>query len=153
MEYNEYRFGTRDEGIITSLRPFITKMSSALIVALTSATYLLFGVTGYTNAISELEQQCAQGLISEEEKLEEISEVIFGGAEAAATEQDTGIAANVPADGQMSGVTARQSTGLLITMTAAPCALMLLSYILYKKKYRLDEEEYDRICGELRQEK
>ncbi len=165
VEYNEYRFGTRDEGIITSLRPFITKMSSALIVALTSATYLLFGVTGYTNAISELEQQCAQGLISEEEKLEEISEVIFGGAEAAATEQDTGIAAgapagqdtgiaaNVPADGQMSGVTARQSTGLLITMTAAPCALMLLSYILYKKKYRLDEEEYDRICGELRQEK
>ena len=92
--------------------------------------------------------------------------MIFGGAEAAAPEQDTGIAAdepadgqdtgivaNAPADGQMSGVTARQSVGLLITMTAAPCALMLLSYILYKKKYRLDEEEYDRICGELRQEK
>lgn len=166
VEYNEYRFGTRDEGIITSLRPFITKMSSALIVALTSATYLLFGVTGYTNAISELEQQCAQGLISEEEKLEEISEVIFGGAEAAAPEQDTGIAANAStagqdtgivaeasADGQMSGVTARQSAGLLITMTAAPCALMLLSYILYKKKYRLDEEEYDRICAKLQQEK
>ena len=74
-------------------------------------------------------------------------------AEASAAGQDTGIAANAPADGQMSGVTARQSTGLLITMTAAPCALMILSYILYKKKYRLDEEEYDRICGELRQEK
>lgn len=78
VEYNEYKFGTRDEGIITSLRPFITKMSSALIVAATSATYLIFGVTGYTNQISDLEQQCAQGLISEEQKLTEISAVIFG---------------------------------------------------------------------------
>lgn len=132
VEYNEYKFGTRDEGIITSLRPFITKMSSALIVAFTSATYLIFGVTGYTNQISDLEQQCAQGLISEEQKLTEISAVIFG---------TTG--------GKYSGVTAGQSTGLLITMTAVPCALMLISYLLYKKKYKLDEEEYDRICAEL----
>ncbi len=78
VEYNEYKFGVREEGIITSLRPFITKMASALIVALTSVTYLIFGVTEYTNRISELEQQCAQGLISEERKLVEISGVIFG---------------------------------------------------------------------------
>ena len=129
VEYNEYKFGTRDEGIITSLRPFITKMSSALIVALTSASYLLFGVTGYTNQISDLEQQCAQGLITEEQKLAEISDVIFG---------TTG--------GGHSGVLAGQSMGLLITMTVVPCALMLLSYFLYKKKYKLDEEEYDRLC-------
>ncbi|MCM1026771.1 MAG: glycoside-pentoside-hexuronide (GPH):cation symporter [Roseburia sp.] len=130
VEYNEYRFGVRDEGIITSLRPFITKMGSALIVALTFAIYLIFGVTGYTNQISELEQQCAQGLISEEQKLAEISGVIFG-------------------SGQAEGVTSLQSTGLLIAMTIVPCALMLISYFLYKKKYKLDEEEYDRICGEL----
>ncbi len=132
VEYNEYRFGTRDEGIITSLRPFITKMSSALIVALTSASYLLFGVTGYTNQISDLEQQCAQGLITEEQKLAQISGIIFG---------TTG--------GKYGGVQAGQSTGLLVTMTVAPCVLMLLSYYLYKKKYKLDEEEYDRICREL----
>lgn len=132
VEYNEYKFGARDEGIITSLRPFITKMASALIVALTSATYLIFGVTGYTNQISDLEQQCAQGLISEEQKLSKISGVIFG---------TTG--------GSQGGVSAWQSTGVLITMTVIPCALMLSSYFLYKKKYKLDEEEYNRICGEL----
>ncbi len=132
VEYNEYKFGTRDEGIITSLRPFITKMSSALIVALTSATYLVFGVTEYTNAISDLEQQCAQGIISEEQKLAEISDVIFG---------TTG--------GGYSGVLAAQSTGLLITMTVLPCTLLLVSYFLYQKKYKLDEEAYDRICAEL----
>ena len=132
VEYNEYKFGTRDEGIITSLRPFITKMSSALIVALTSAIYLIFGVTGYTNQISDLEQRCAQGLISEEQKLTEISGVIFG---------TTG--------GQYEGVTLGQSLGLLFAMTVLPCALMLVSYFLYKRKYKLDEEEYDRICAEL----
>lgn len=132
VEYNEYRFGKRDEGIITSLRPFITKMSSALIVALTSATYLLLGLTDYTNQISDLEQQCAQGLITEEQKLEDISNVIFGA---------TG--------GQSGGVTTGQGVGLLIAMTLIPCGLMAISYFLYKKKYKLDEEEYDRICREL----
>ena len=130
VEYNEYKFGVREEGIITSLRPFITKMASALIVALTSVTYLIFGVTEYTNRISELEQQCAQGLISEERKLVEISGVVVG------------------AEGQ-AGVSGGQSAGLLVAMTVLPCALMLISYFLYRKKYRLDEEEYDRICGEL----
>ncbi|MBD5460860.1 MAG: hypothetical protein HDR26_07990 [Lachnospiraceae bacterium] len=133
VEYNEYKFGAREEGIITSLRPFITKMGSALIVAVTSATYLIFGVTDYTNRISDLEQQCSQGLISESEKLSAISAVIFGAA-----------------DGLQKGVSAGQSTGLLITMTLLPWALMLISYFLYQKKYKLDEEEYDRICAELK---
>ena len=131
VEYNEYKFGVREEGIITSLRPFITKMGSALIVALTSAVYLILGVTDYTNQISALEQECAQGLITEEQKLSEISAVIFG-----------------TADGYV-GVGKGKSLGLLITMTVLPCVLMLISYFLYKKKYKLDEEEYERICREL----
>lgn len=127
VEYNEYRFGRREEGIITSLRPFITKMSSALIVALTSGAYLALGVTGYTNRISELEQQCAQGILAETEKLTAIDDVLFGGG----------------------GVAAGQSLGLLLTMTLLPWAMMVASCVLYKKKYRLDEEEYQRLCREL----
>ena len=71
VEYNEYRFGRRDEAIITSLRPFLTKMSSAVVAALTTVGYLIFGVTSYTNQISALEQQSAQGLLAEAEKAEE----------------------------------------------------------------------------------
>ena len=56
VEYNEYLRGERDEAIITSLRPFFTKLASAIVVAVTSATYLIFGVTGYTNRISALER-------------------------------------------------------------------------------------------------
>ena len=40
VEYNEYKRGVRDEAIIASLRPFLTKM--ALIVLVTTL-YLAFG--------------------------------------------------------------------------------------------------------------
>ena len=29
------------------------------------------------------------------------------------------------------------------------CVLMLISYFLYKKHYKLDEEEYERICAQI----
>ncbi len=135
VEYNEYKFGVREEGIITSLRPFITKMGSALIVALTSAAYLILGVTDYTSQISAFEQECAQGLITEEQKLSYISGVIFGTAEG------------------NTGVSRGQSLGLLIAMTVLPCVLMLVSYFLYQRKYKLDEEEYERICDELKKKR
>ncbi len=128
VEYNELRCGTRDEAIITSLRPFLTKMGSALIVAITSASYIVFGVTKYTNQISSFESSAASGSISEAEKLSAIS-------------------------GVLSGIEHGQTLGLLLCMTVLPCALMLLSYILYKKHYKLDEEEYDRICEEIQARK
>ena len=124
VEYNELREGTRDEAIITSLRPFLTKMGSAITVALTSACYLIFGVTNYTNQISSLENQAAAGAITESEKLSSISAVL-------------------------SGLHGSQALGLLLFMTVLPCALMLVSHVMYKKHYKLDEEEYDRICAEI----
>ena len=128
VEYSEYKTGSRDEAIIASLRPFITKLSSALVVALTSFTYILFGVTDFTNQISTLEQSCTQGLISESEKLSQISAVL-------------------------QGVAPGQNLGLLFAMTIVPWLLMLLSYLLYKKHYKLDEAEYERICREIERRK
>ena len=124
VEYNEYLHGTRDEGIITSLRPFLTKLASALTVVIASATYMLAGVTKYTNQISAFENAAASGQISESDKLSSIRELL-------------------------GGVSHSQSVGLLLVMTVLPYALMVLSYEMYLRRYKLDEEEYDRICGEL----
>ena len=124
VEYNEYLHGTRDEGIITSLRPFLTKLASALTVVIASATYMLAGVTKYTNQISALENAAAADQISETEKLSAIRELL-------------------------GGVSGSQSVGLLLVMTVLPYALMVLSYVMYLRRYKLDEDEYDRICGEL----
>ena len=124
VEYNELKHGVRDEAIITSLRPFLTKLASALTVLITSLSYMAFGITSFTNEISSFEQAASAGTITEAEKLSSISQVL-------------------------SGVQHWQTLGLLLCMTVLPCALMLLSYFLYKKHYRLDEEEYQRICDEL----
>lgn len=124
VEYNEYLHGTRDEGIITSLRPFLTKLASALTVVIASATYMLAGVTKYTNEISGFENAAAAGQISEADKLAAIRELL-------------------------GGVSRSQSVGLLLVMTVLPYALMVLSYEMYLRRYKLDEEEYDRICDEL----
>ena len=124
VEYNEYLHGTRDEGIITSLRPFLTKLASALTVVIASATYMLAGVTKYTNQISTYENAAASGQMSESDKLAAIHELL-------------------------GGVSHSQSVGLLLVMTVLPYALMVLSYELYLRRYKLDEAEYDRICGEL----
>lgn len=124
VEYNEYKRGVRDDAIIASLRPFITKLGSALIVIITTGSYLIFGVTDYTNRISELEQNTSLGLITEAEKLDQIGKVL-------------------------SEVGSGQGTGLLLAMTVLPFLFMLASHLLYQKHYKLDEAEYERICKEL----
>ena len=52
VEYNELKHGTRDEGIVSSLRPFLTKLASALTVAIANVTYLAFHILEYTNGIA-----------------------------------------------------------------------------------------------------
>ena len=128
VEYNEYKNGKRDEAIIASLRPFLTKLSSALVVLLTSVTYLIFGVTGITNQISSLERETSLGLITEVEKLSSIN-------------------------GVLSGVSKIQTTGLMLVMGIIPAVLMTAAYVLYKRHYILDEDEYDRIVLELEKRK
>ena len=125
VEYNEYKYGTRDEGIITSLRPFLTKMASALVVLITALIYMILGVTTYTNQISDYENAASAGTIDEASKLSSISDVI-------------------------AGVTSAERIGLLLCICILPCVLMFISYRLYIKHYKLDEEEYDRIVEELK---
>lgn len=124
VEYNEFKTGQRDEAIIASLRPFLTKMASAFIAIITYASYMLFGVLSYTNQISDLEQQTSMGLISESIKLEQIGDVI-------------------------GNVLSSQRFGLLMSITVLPFALMFISYILYKKHYTLDEAYYNEICAKI----
>jgi melibiose permease/lactose/raffinose/galactose permease len=128
VEYNEYRHGTRDEAIITSMRPFLTKLGSAFVVMITSVTYMLFHVTEYTNQISSLESAAEMGTITAQQRSDSIAEVI-------------------------ASVGTSQTTGLLLAMTVLPCILMLLACFLYQRFYQLDEERYDEICAKLAENK
>ena len=124
VEYNELKHGERDEAIITSLRPFLTKLASALTAVITYVCYIVFGVLSYTNKISEYEQLTSMGEMTETDKLSAIGNVI-------------------------GNVQSGQRLGLLICITVMPFIFMFVSYVLYKKHYKLDEDEYNRICAEL----
>lgn len=124
VEYNELKKGSRREGIITSIRPFITKLGCALVVVITSLCYLLFRVTDYTNQIAGFEQAANQNLITTEMKNAEIANVI----------QNVGKG---------------QSIGMLLFMVIVPFVLLLTSYLLYKHFYKLDEDKYAEIIKEL----
>jgi len=122
VEYNEHKHGERAEAIISSLRPFLTKLGSAICVALTSATYMIFRVTEITNGISSAENAAAMD----------------------AAYDKNGVISTL-----LSNVQRGQSLGLLIAMTIVPLAFMLVAFFLYRAKYKLDEPEYERICKEL----
>ena len=124
VEYNQLITGHRNEAIITSMRPLLTKMGSALVVAITSLTYLIFQVTEKTNQISSFEQQAELGEISVDARMEGIKGVI-------------------------ASVTKGQTNGLLLMMIIIPLVFGFISYVLYQKNYKLDEENYERICKEL----
>lgn len=124
VEYNELNTGERDEAIISSLRPFITKLSSAVTVLFATVCYIVFGITGYTNGISDFENAAASGAISEAEKLQGITEIL-------------------------AGAKGGECLRLLVAMTVVPCILLLLSAFIYNRKYRIDEGMYDDMLAEL----
>ena len=98
------------------------------IILVTTLTYLAFGVTGFTNQISDLEQQASLGLLTESQKLAQINDVL-------------------------SNTTSLQTIGMVVVMSVIPCIMMILSYVLYKKKYILDEDKYTQIVAELNAKK
>ena len=134
VEYNEYMTGSRDDAIIASVRPFVTKLGGALIVVITTVSYLVFNVTDITNQISKLEQeaQIAQEGLFEQAALDAI---------------EAGKLASI--EEILSSIKGGQTVGLLLTMVGLSFLFMLLTYILYMKHYKLDEPEYERICKEL----
>jgi Na+/melibiose symporter-like transporter len=81
-------------------------------------------VTDFTNKIAGFEQAANQNLIDVATKNAQIADVI----------QNVGKG---------------QSVGMLLFMVFVPLVLLLISYLLYVRFYKLDEEEYARILSEL----
>ncbi len=128
IEYNEYKTGERNEGIIFSVRPFMAKMSSALQKLITMVTYLAIGMLSITNGISDLEQQANLGYISEEEKLTGVQAVLDG------------------ADGYMVVV-------LRLIIAVIPIVLMSIGYIVMVRKTKIDEKQYEHMLAEIEKRK
>lgn len=128
VEYSEHKTGIREEGLFFSLRPFAAKFSSAITQGIVTMVYLIAGVLTYTNGISALENEAAQGVITEDIKLNKINEII-------------------------ESVSNSSKIVLLVSMCLIPMIFMTVALIIYKKKYILDEKTFNNILKELEERK
>ena len=114
VEYNEWKYGQRNESLIFSLRPFTAKLSSALTQALVIGVYAVASITTYTNAISNIENEASKNLITNKVKMEKITENI-------------------------NKVTLQDRQILVSCMCIIPIVFMIVALIIYKKKCTLSE--------------
>lgn len=114
VEYNEWKYGQRNESLIFSLRPFTAKLSSALTQALVIGVYAVASITTYTNAISDVENEASKNLITNKVKMEKITEII-------------------------NKVSLQDRQILVACMCIIPIVFMIVALILYKKKCTLSE--------------
>jgi melibiose permease/lactose/raffinose/galactose permease len=83
VEYNEYRTGNRQEGLIFSVRPFILQLATAVSQGFAVLWLTLFGLNRLSNHISDLENQAMMGIIESGIKNSEIDKLLgtVGGGE------------------------------------------------------------------------
>ncbi len=121
IEYGQWKLGTRNESVIFSLNPFITKMASAVEVGIFSFTLLISGINGYSNQISELEKSTT--LTQEQIKM-----------------QAQAVASSVPDSATMI---------MRISMIVLPLILIVISYWVYRRFYKIDDKMYTQIIADL----
>ena len=123
-EYNELKFGKRSEGVIFSTRAFLTKLGSAINTLVVMLFYIVIGINHETNAIADLEQQANMGTITGEEKMVQIGNII-------------------------AGVPASKTLALLALLAFCTVGTYTIAYIIFRKKYVIDEARFEEISQEL----
>ena len=123
VEYNEWKYGQRNESLIFSLRPFTAKLSSALTQALVIGVYAVASITTYTNAISNIENEASKNLITNKVKMEKITDII-------------------------NKVSLQDRQILVSCMCIIPIVFMIVALIIYKKKCTLSETRLSEMVRE-----
>ncbi|MCQ2792410.1 MAG: MFS transporter [Bacilli bacterium] len=120
IEYNEYKFGKRQEAVIFSLRPFSTKIASSLNQGVTYSALMATNVAAIMSQISQINDDP-----SIKDKESAINEVL-------------------------TTVTNGQVWGLKLFMVIIPLVFMALSYWIVRRYYIIDEPMYEKMCKEIR---
>jgi len=125
IEYDEYKFHERHDSIISTVRSFSTKLSSALNQGIVNLVLIISGIYAISQKISALEVQAGAGNISSEEVLSQ-------------------------ADTFIKTASAGQLFTLRLGITLIPIITLLSAWLILRKKYKIDEKEYERICSEIK---
>ncbi len=124
IEYDDYRFGERHDSIISAIRSFATKLAGALNQGAASLILILSGIYAVSQNISALEVEIGNGTL------------------------DSATALTM-ADGFIASVLPRQTFMLRMGMVFVPLAVMIAAYAIVRSKYKIDEQEYQRLVNEI----
>ena len=126
IEYDQWKTGQRNEAIIFSVRPFMVKLSGAVQSLIFSLVLVACGLYAITNQVGQIESQISTGTVIKTEGVQQINTLL---------QQATG----------------NQMLGLTASMTLIPMALMVICYIVLKKKYIISEELYAKMIQDIQE--
>ncbi|MCR4897156.1 MAG: MFS transporter [Lachnospiraceae bacterium] len=128
IEYDEYRFGERHDSIISAIRSFASKLSGALNQGAASLILIISGIYAVSQSISALEVEIGSGTLDRETAL-------------------------LQADAFIAAVQPSQTLMLRAGMVFVPLVVMIAAWLILKAKYRIDEQEYERLVREIAERK
>ena len=121
IEYGHWKLGTRNESIVFAINPFVTKLATAVQTIVVAITLAASGLN--------------RGVIEPLTALSESSTTPISTEAARAF-----IAANV---------TDSMLLGLRTSMIVLPLLMIVLSYLIYRWKYKIDSKFYSEITADL----
>ncbi|MCK5731633.1 MAG: MFS transporter, partial [Tenericutes bacterium] len=175
IEYNEYKTGRRNEAVLFSLRPFVTKLASALQQGIVTLVLIVSGIFVLSQNVSQLEAQksvfdnleiteqvdykaniVSRSVIlddidieleSKEAVYDALELVTFGDGDSDGLEEMTiNDAANTAFKDQATG---SMRFIMRLTITILPILLIVGAFYIFHKKFIITEEYYDNMLVEI----
>ncbi len=126
VEYGEWKLGKRNESVSFAVQPFINKLGGAIGTGVVTLTLIISGINSTSLQITEIEK------------------AITGMTDPAAI-----AAAQAEIDALIAGVTGAPIWIMKVAMMILPLLCILAGFILYHKKFKIDEKAYVSIVEEL----
>jgi melibiose permease/lactose/raffinose/galactose permease len=120
IEYGQWKLGTRNESVVFAINPFVTKMATAVQTLVLTQTLARSGLNRLViNPTTEF------------------------------VENNPGVDNEVIRDFIASRVTPEMLLSLRVSMIVIPLILIVLSYVIYRMKYKIDDKMYQEITRDL----
>ena len=120
IEYDEARFQERHDSVISAVRSFSVKLAGGINQGLSTLVLIISGIYAKSRGISALEIEVNKGQLTKGSVLLEANRYI-------------------------SEITAFQALVFRLGMVLIPVAALVVSYMILKKKYHIDEKEYEKL--------
>jgi melibiose permease/lactose/raffinose/galactose permease len=125
IEYDEVRFGERHDSVISAVRSFSVKLAGGLNQGICTLILIVSGIYAVTKEISELEATVGRGEMESE-------------------------TARTTADGILTAITGEQGFVLRLGMCLIPVVVLVISYLLLMRKYKIDEKKYNELLSQIK---